>query len=106
MAKLKAPENCTGLSLGGVDYKVKSGFVTIPDDSELVIAAISHGFITTGDADPEADAAQAAIAAQAKAEADQAAMVKAEADALAAAQAEADAKAAASAAEQAAAAQG
>ena len=90
MAKLKAPEGSGGMTHDGILYEVKKGFITIADEAiDAIMAAISHGFRTTGKTDAETDAdsvaldAQAAIDAQAKAAADEAAAAQAQADAIA-----------------------
>jgi hypothetical protein len=65
MAKLKAPNGCTGCSFNGEQYPVKRGYVVVPD--EAVAELIPHGFIT--EVDEEAIAAAADDAESAAAEA-------------------------------------
>jgi|GEM_PF-3623267 len=79
MAKLKAPKGCTSCSVGGEEFAVKKGYVTVPD--EAVAELIPHGFIT--EVDEEAIAA-AAAEAEAAAAAEKEAAEKAAAEAAAA----------------------
>lgn len=70
--RMKAPNGCTGCSHDNIQYRVKKGFVVVPD--EIVGALYPHGFEVDGpvdDTDPELTARLAAIEA-AKAEVDSA----------------------------------
>lgn len=52
MAKMKAPEGCTGCSFNGEEFEVdKDGNVDVPE--EAVAELSSHGFVT----DPTANSA-------------------------------------------------
>ena len=78
--KLKAPANMTGISIGGEEYTVVNGCITVPDGFDISILN-NHGFDSSAeslipptpaevaaDAAAEADAAEAAFkAAKAKA---------------------------------------
>lgn len=67
MMKLTAPEDCGGVSVGGVEYEVKDGFVTVPrNEGELLYP---HGFKFAGY--EEAEQAPAEAAEQPEKEAEQ-----------------------------------
>jgi hypothetical protein len=54
MAKMKAPENCGGCYVGGVEYTAdKKGFINVPD--EFIDALLPHGYTLEGE--PAVDAA-------------------------------------------------
>jgi hypothetical protein len=54
MAKMKAPENSGGCSVGGVAYTAdKKGFINVPD--EFTDALLPHGYTLEGG--PAVDAA-------------------------------------------------
>lgn len=65
MAKMKAPDGCTGCSVNGEQYVVRKGYVVVPDDA--IVELQHHGFVVEVD---EAEAAKAAEAAAALAKAE------------------------------------
>jgi hypothetical protein len=68
MAKMKAPENCGGCYVGGVEYTAdKKGFINVPD--EFIDALLPHGYTLAGDSvKPAVDDAPSVDAAPAAAE--------------------------------------
>ncbi|MBP2638374.1 MAG: hypothetical protein H6Q72_4281 [Firmicutes bacterium] len=42
---LKAPEDCSACSVGGVEYPVKDGVVEVPD--AVYLPLLDHGFMVT-----------------------------------------------------------
>lgn len=49
--KLKAPENVSSASVGGQEFAVKRGFVTVPE--EAIASLLELGFKELTNADPE-----------------------------------------------------
>lgn len=45
MAKWKAPENCSGVNVGGEQFNVgDDGCIETPDDGDYGAALLAHGF--------------------------------------------------------------